>query len=66
MGVVRKVVSTVGTLGAIGSAVNGMFVFDLETGVLQQVKIGGLALFDRKRLEARRARRAARRARGGD
>jgi hypothetical protein len=57
----RKVVATVGELGAVGETLANCLVFDLETHRLEQVKLGGLAIWDRKRRDARRAARAARR-----
>jgi hypothetical protein len=56
-----KTVTTLGTLGTLGTALANCFVFELETGQLAQIKIGALALYDRRRAEARRARRRARR-----
>lgn len=54
---VKRAAGVVGKLAAAGSAVAGCLVWG-EDGRLSQVKIGGLALWDRARRDARRARRA--------
>jgi hypothetical protein len=55
----ERFTSTVGTLGAAGAVIAGCLVFG-EDGRLQQVKLGPLPLWDRKRRDARRAARATR------
>ena len=59
MGKLQKLANTVRALGAAGTVVAGCLVFD-DSGVLQQFRLGPLAIFDRRRMEARRARRRAR------
>lgn len=61
MGKLQKLAGAVSSLGAAGAVVAGLLVFG-EDGRLQQVKLGPLAVFDRRRWDARRARRAERRA----
>jgi hypothetical protein len=62
MSKLQKAASTLGTLGTVGGAVAACLVFG-EDGRLQQVKLGPLAIFDRRRAEARREARRIRRER---
>lgn len=59
---VKKTGKWVGTAGGIALALKSAFnaEWNLETGALDKLDLFGLPLFDRKRMEARRARRAAR------
>jgi hypothetical protein len=61
VGKLQKAAGTLSTLGAAGSLLASAFVFSSEDGTLQQIKIGGLAIYDQRRAAARRARRAAKR-----
>lgn len=76
MGKIReKVGAALGAVGAAGTLINGLIVwgddgrlqrvgpFSVEradTGKLAQVKVGKLAIWDRRRRDARRAARRAR------
>jgi len=62
MSKLERVASTIGALGGAGAAVAGCLVFG-EDGRLQQFKIGPLAVYDRRRAEARREARRIRKER---
>jgi hypothetical protein len=53
---VRKAAEVVGELGAAGAVIAGCLVWG-DDGRLQQLKLGPLAIWDRKRRDARRAAR---------
>jgi len=55
----RKAAETMGELGTAGAVIAGCLVWG-EDGRLSKFKIGPLAVFDRARMDARRAARAAR------
>ena len=61
LGAAKKIAGAAVTAGAVWKVIGGQVVRD-ERGVVQRVSALGLDIFDRRRMDARRARRAARKA----
>lgn len=64
MGIVKKASQVAATAGGLAIVVKAVFAgeWNSETGKLDKVRVLGIPVFDRRRMEARRAKRALRRA----